>query len=1149
MVIINRLSCKGFKSFANKTELLFGNGFNCIIGPNGSGKSNIMDSLCFVLGKSSAKEMRAEKSSNLIFNGGKKHTPSKEAEVSIEFDNSAKEFPVNSKEVKITRLVKHSGNSVYKINDDVVTRQQVIDLLNNAKINPDGHNIVLQGDIINFISMKPVDRREILEEISGISIYEDKKQKCMNELAKVDSKLNEAEIILTEREVNLRELKKDRDHALKYRELEDEIRDNKATYLHLNIKEKNDNVLEIESKKKETEQKIEKTNNEISAIREKITSLKLDIKNINDEVETKGEKDQLILRKEIEELRTNIIKLNSRLEVCNNELLKINSRKDQLSNNIKDIGSKIIDLNKEKSKYEKDFQQINVKEKEAYNKLSELKKKYSFSAGSSLEDIDKKVEESISEINKLNESKQNLIRTKDQLIFKLSSLEEKLNNVKGFDLDSLKERKKLFKEVTERLNKFINQDSSYAAQLSTARHDFNNVYEELAKSRARQIGIQERSSSDLAVRKTLELSKSINGIYGTVSSLGKVDSKFALSLEVSAGQRVQSIVVESDLIAQKCIQNLKDNKLGIATFLPLNKIKARPIESDVKQLLKQKGVIGLALDLVKYELKYKDVFSYILGSTIIIDNIETGRKIGIGRARMVSIDGDLLETSGAMVGGYRIKRTGMGFMEKEIDESVLKLDQKYTELRKLIEHIENKKIENEVMINDLRKNKADIESEIIKVEKSFGFGVDMSSLLDEKKKITEENKELDNQLKSLEMKLKELQELHEKIKFQRNDIKSKLNNPEAIKSIEKIENEKMGLKETSLVIGGNIKNIETQIMTILMPEMEKTKQIIKQHDKEFSEFSEEIKNLGSILNERNNELKTKEDHEKKFHSGLKDLIEKRNKVTEKVQSFDNNIIREGEKLKQFEQKLNNISIDRAKLIAELEALQKEFEQYSNAKIKRGASIDELKSRINEYQKEMTKIGNVNLRALEVYDSIHEEYNKVSDKVVKIKSEKEDVLNMLNEVETKKKDIFMKTYKAITKNFVEIYNNIATKGEAIVNLENEENPFEGGVEIKIKIAGNKYLDMKSLSGGEKTLTALAFIFAIQEHSPSPFYLLDEVDAALDKKNSELLSKHIAKYSSKAQYIVISHNDHVITEANNIYGVSMQDGITKVISLKV
>ena len=1115
--------------------------------------SNIMDSLCFVLGKSSAKEMRAEKSANLIYHGNKKDGAAKEAEVTIVFDNSTKVFSTDKEEAAITRIVKRNGTSVYKINEDIRTRQQVIDFLNTARIDPDGHNIVLQGDIIGFTEMKPEERRKVIEEISGISIYDDKKHKCLNELEKVDSRLNETEIILTERAANLRELKKERDQAIRYKELQESLKDDKGTYLHLHIKDKETKLEEIEKKKKEAEENISKAVKEIENLKNQILNFKEETKKINNEIEVKGEKEQLVLRKEIEELKTNIVKANSRIEICRNEIEKIKIRKEQLNNNIKDLNDKIKQLKSEKQKHEIKLKEIDDNEKVINSKLIQIKEKHGINndIGSTFEELDKDIEKSLSEISKTNEEKQNLLRKKDQLIFKLNSIDEKLNNLKGSseEVNKLKDNKKKFRELIEQLNKLMNEQSAIIPQLNKSRIDYNQISEDLAKMKARQIGIQEVSLGDLAIRKILELKKTLKGIHGTVSELGNVDSKYSLALEVAAGARIKSIVVETDIIAQKCIEHLKEHKLGTATFLPLNKIKSRVLQQNINEILKKEGVHGLATDIVKFDNKYSDIFGYVLGPTVIIDNVDIGRRIGIGNARMVTLEGDLLEPSGAMVGGYR-QKLGFGFMEKEVDENVVKLEDGMKNTRKLIDHLENKKTETEISISNLRDEKAHLESEILKVEKTLNIeGIDVNKILDEKKNISSEIKNFDSTILNYENKIKEVNKILEQLKVKREKAKEQLSNPEISKDLEKLEEDKLKLKEQYLTVQSSIKNIDVQVSTMLMPEIEKTDKIIKQHEKENEEFLKELKNIEEIYKNRIQELKIKENEEKKFYTNFKDLIEKRNKTGEKIQKIETTIVREEEKTKGHEQRLNNLSIDRAKFIAEIEGLNKEISQLGEIKIRRGINLEELKLRINENEKELIKIGNVNLRALEVYESIEKEYGTIVDKVSKLKIEKEDVLNMMNEIETSKNDIFMKTYNVISSKFSEIFSQLTTKGEAFMELENKEMPLQGGIEIQIKIASNKQLDMKSLSGGEKTLAALALIFSIQEHAPSPFYLLDEVDAALDKKNSEMLSKLIQKYSSKAQYIVISHNDHVMGEAEYLYGVSMQNGITKVVSLKV
>jgi len=301
MTKINKLVMHGFKSFAKRTELVFGEKFNCVVGPNGSGKSNILDALCFVLGKSSAKALRTEKASNLIYNGGKDKKPASHAEVSLYFDNTKKVFPTDEEEVKISRIVRPNGNSIYKINDETRTRFQVLELLSIANINPEGYNIILQGDITRFVSMPTEERRLLVEQISGISVYEEKKQKAINELNKVDEKLKEAGIILAERETQLKELKKERDQATKYNEMSHSIKVNKASLLHKTLKRKNQEHEELDDKNKKTKEKLDKKTDEMLAVKNKIKEGRNSIDTINKEIESRGEKEQVDIHKEVEE--------------------------------------------------------------------------------------------------------------------------------------------------------------------------------------------------------------------------------------------------------------------------------------------------------------------------------------------------------------------------------------------------------------------------------------------------------------------------------------------------------------------------------------------------------------------------------------------------------------------------------------------------------------------------------------------------------------------------------------------------------------------------------------------------------------------------------------------------------------------------------
>ena len=1146
MTTIQKLKIRGFKSFAKPIEIVFGKDFSVVLGPNGSGKSNIMDALCFVLGKSSAKSMRAEKSSHLIFNGGKNSSPAKDAEVSIYFDNSNKEFPLQDYIIKVSRIIKNSGNSVYKINDKVMTRQQLIDLLSHAKIDPDGHNIILQGDIIRFTEMPPDERRQIIEDICGISLYEDKKQKALNELDNVGKKLSEVSIILTERETYLRELKKERDHALKYRELERNIKSNKATFLNIQLKDKESKKLEIDVKIEEIQDSLDKINQKISEYSSIILNKKNEIESINKEIELKSEVEQIEIQKETTTLKTDIVKLTSRLETCKNEINKINQRKEQLKLGLQDLNNTIKNLDKNKIELNNQLKNLQKDEQLTIDKIASFKEKHKLSDNDSIleiEKIEKQLDILSDNLTKLQQDKEKILKEKFQNDAKIESLKEKLGNLLKLEKDyNIKTVKANFKKLSDELEKRIDEDLILAAQLQKARKELNENSSELNKLQIKQSSVNEVLYLDNAIKKILSLKK--QGVYGTVADLIKVPSKYKLALEVAAGQRVKSLIVENDKIAEECIRILKQNKLGIATFLPLNKIQGKSI-----QQIKSKGIHGSCLDLISFDPKFKNAFSYVFGSTIVVDDIQTARDIGIGRARMVTLEGDLFEQSGAIVGGYR-KQSIIALKEKDVDDNINKIQKDISRLEGVISTLDKRKQENENKITTLRKERFDLEGNLLKYQKNTS-SLDIEELKKEIKEL--EKDDINKKLSDFEKEIVSINKEISSLKTKKQNLKSNtidLSNPQIISELERLENKKQNIREQIIQINTELKNIDLQISNIHLPELDKTQQIIKQHNKEAEDFEKETSELNKNLQESKEFLKEKEKKETQFYKDYKNLFNKRSKLSEDIQKHENLISSESLKIKENENKINTISLNRAKIIAEYEGLLAAFEEFKGIELRQDISSEQCKHEIDKFEKMMSQMGNVNLKALEIYEDIEKEYQELLNKSEKLKIEKEDVIKMMQEIETKKKDIFMKTFKIISDNFERIFLELSTKGEAFLELENKENPLEGGLNIKVKMSTNKYLDIKSLSGGEKTLTALSFIFAIQEYQPASFYLLDEVDAALDKRNSEMLSRLINKYAQKAQYILISHNDSIISEANQIYGVSMQqNGVSKVVSLKI
>jgi len=1162
MTIITRLVMHGFKSFAKRTEMIFGSNFNCVLGPNGSGKSNVLDALCFVLGRSSAKSLRAESSKNLIYNGGKLKNPSKDAEVSIFFDNAKKLFPVELPEIKVSRIVRQNGQSVYKINDKTRTRQEVLELLGYGKIDPEGYNIILQGDIVRFCEMSPIERRGLIEEISGISIYEEKKNKAINELNHVEERLREAEIVLKERDSRLRELKKDRDQALKYKDITDKLNKNKASLIDIQIKRKKTGKEAYDKRINGMQEKLDRINAEISKLKNTIAEKKSEIERINKDIESKGEKEQVAVHKEVESLKVELATSFSRRESYENEIVKIKERMQNLSLNISEANEKIKKLEEDKKRIQKEVSTGEHSIAEINKKTSDFKKKHSLDNLGNIEKeaetIDGGMEEKQKEVINLRQEQQELLRKKDRLEFQIQSIDEKISKVLSIEkeqkgqIDEMKRKQSEFKKITIELSEFLNLDSSFASQLGEAKIKLSSAQDELAKLNTRNISIQETVAGDMAAKKVKE--SSIKGIYGPVSELGEVSSKYSLALEIAAGNKIKGIVVEDDRVASQCIKFLKENKFGVATFLPLNKIKPKPIGAEASEIRKQTGVQGFAIDLVKFDPKFKNVFSYVFGESLVVDTIETARSIGIGKAKMVTIDGDLAEISGAMQGGYRGKRSvGVGFKEKDIAEGIEKHEKIVQDSESIIKSLESKRKENEKKIENLRKLKASLEGEIIKMEKSLHLesgDLDINKKL--KQQIFGEIKEAEKAMNAVQSKIDSSNDLLTKIKTRKQELRDKigtLRNPVLIAELNAFEEKKKEISAVILERNSELKNIEVQKTTMLEPEKENIARIIKQHEKEEENFRAKLKELLEKIKVDEKTLKEKEKVQSEFLGRFRDLFTQRQKMDEDLKKLDKKTEEANAVSREVELKKNEVSVERAKIFAELDGLEREFEPFRGMELFTHKSEDELRKEIKDSEIFMIKAGNINMRALEVYDLVEKEYGELVEKKEGLKTEKEDVLVMMNAIETKKKELFMKTFDVINGNFQRIFSALSTKGESSLILENKEQPFEGGILIKVRITGNKFLDIRSLSGGEKTMTALAFIFSIQEHEPAHFYVLDEVDAALDKRNSEKLAKLVRKYSEGAQYIMISHNDSVISEADHLYGVAMtEDGTSKVVSLK-
>ncbi|MEM3091410.1 MAG: chromosome segregation SMC family protein [Candidatus Pacearchaeota archaeon] len=951
---IKKLVIHGFKSFPKKTEIPFTKGINVILGPNGSGKSNISDAICFVLGRLSTKSMRATKAENLIFLGTKDIPHAKEASVEIVFDNSDRVFSLDSDEVVIKRIVRRNGQSIYKIGDETKTRQEILSLLAQAGIDPQGFNIILQGEIQSFVRMQSEERRKIIEEVAGISVYESRKEKSLHELEKTEEKLKEIASILRERTAYLKNLERERQEALKFKKLEEESKKIKASIISY----------DLHKKKKESDginQDIENKIKEIEKIKKIIISLETEIKNfqskiekINLDIQKSTGFQQEKINEEIANLRIEISSLNVKAENKEAKILELSKNKEEIKNAIKKIEAEIKEIESEEPTLDKKEIKIDKLKKELELLDSKRKKFYMIKSG-------------------------------------IPSLR-----------DRIQDKTNLIQNYNNELDILIRQIESISAEISDQKADKTKL------EKLKNLLTEKKNLINNLLRKEIELEKS-------------------------------NSFNESEIENQKKIIE-KISKMDIC---PVCKSKITPQHID--------------------EIK-NEILPYI-------DSLK--KQIDSSNHQLKTI--------------YQKKE----ILTKEIED----LNEQISKLEKDIEKI--------FIVND-KKNQLKIITE--KIEETKKELDELDSKRKKFEKMVEADVGIEKKYETLRIEIQEL----------------------ALRSKETLKSEAEFKKR----------------------ELERFNISIKQIINDEKDTQEEFSSLKRLIEEKTKTLELKKKQEEELSGKFKTLIKERDALYTKVREKETEILKKKHEINIIEIEINDLKILKARIDAEAENLEAEMMEFKDIEVIK-TNREVLVERLEIIQQKLSQIGVVNLRSLEVYDSIKKEYDSVKEKADKIEKEKESILKIIHEIDIKKKRTFLETMKKLNELFSRNFRQLSPKAEVLLEIDNPKEPFEegSGVQIIVKMGHGKYFDVKSLSGGEQTLVALSLIFAIQEYKPYYFYLLDEIDAALDKRNSERLASLLDKYMLNGQYIIITHNDEIISRATNLYGISMYEGISKIISLKV
>lgn len=1155
MVHIKKITTKGFKSYGNRRiSVKLSPNFTCIVGPNGSGKSNVIDAVSFVLGRLSTKSMRASVLADLIFTGSKNMNPAKYAEVSIYLDNTDGELPFERKEVIISRNVDMSGKSVYRVNRKRETRTYVLDILSQVGIFPEGHNIIMQGDITRFIKMSPWERRGVIEEISGIAEYQERKDRGDRELNKAEDNIARVELVLNEVEKQMNRLEVEKTNALRYKSLKEEIYSCKG-WLYKGELQNAKQLL------KDTVKDIEKNKEEIAKNNQKITDIKNDIEQkdenfdlINSEIEKLGEEKHVSITKEIERLKGEIRTIEQGLTFIKNQKQQLQTEKERNEIKLKENRNKVTAASEK-------IETLHNKKKELKTHILDLKKEYqdhvsvlSETGLENLEKISHELDEKKNtffsleaQLNVLENDIANLKESNNELETELQELYSENDSV-------LKEISQLETELADTQKDIAQTTSEYnnlKQERETIKHKLDEIETNFLKKRSQSIKLhsklqalkeEKRSSFHKAVNTILKAKDKFTGVYGTISQLGETEAEYQTALEVAAGSRLHNVVVESTETAKECIQYLKDVKAGRATFLPLDRMRKRKYPP-----VKKEGVIDYAVNLVRFDPQFRPAFENVFSDTLVVKDLEVDLK---GK-RLVTLEGDIFERGGAITGGHYFKRKYSSAFTLSEDK------EKFKQLQKELEYLKQQKTKLDDQLHT-------IEPKMQKVyDKNLKLKERIPSLNKELTRLKKESEDVLSHMKEKEYKKEEIvqkiQKKNDKLSYCTNKItdlesdiktleteKEEISKPLKQDELERIETELESLRENLSAVESEIVQTESR-QKYLKDDIQDIENTITKTNPEIAEIEEKISEKEQEKSKFDHKLEEKQKEEKGFDEKIRDLRKQRDAIREDMSTLRGEKEVLQKKVYKAESSLNLLKNKKEQLQEKIDELQDLSSQYPVEG--EYEDIKELKFKIKKMEREKELLEPINMRAVEEFEDVQLRYNELKTRIDKLYEERKSILEFIEEVESQKKSVFFEAYYNVAENFSRIFAELSPGGSGSLSLENEKDPFEGGLEIEASPKGKELKRVEAMSGGEKALTALAFVFAVQQYKPAPFYFFDEIDAHLDDENATRVAELIKRASEDTQFIVITLRDVMMAAADVLYGVSMKEQVSKIVSVEL
>lgn len=1181
-MFLKQLEIHGFKSFAEKIELNFGNTINAIVGPNGSGKSNISDAIRWVLGEQSVKALRGSRMEDVIFAGSDSKKALGFAEVNLCIDNSDRKLPVDYTEINIMRRMYRSGESEYFINKTACRLKDIYELFMDTGIGRDGYSIIGQGRIDEILSNKSEDRRNVFEEAAGIVKYKTRKHEAEKKLEQTKQNIIRITDIIEEIQTQLEPLKEQAEVARRYRGILEELKSIEVNLMLQSI-DKYKNRLIAAKREAEDIQGLIGEKSSFAAqlelkhgnLRVLLSDLEVGINELGEEIHhLENHREKLdgecnLLQERIKNLNLNSDRLSKRYAELKDETDKVRLNKEQSS-------SKLIELNTA-------YSEISVK---INGKMADFES--SFRAINDIEsDLGDKQQKFISLINNISELKSKINSTN---VF-IENIKKRKAQVEG-DVSLLtlqqKDKEKQYNRAVEELEDFIRKTDICKEQiegLKSKKQECESgiaLLEESADklkserdallSRLKALEDMERDHGGYsrAVKVLMtEYHRITKGFCGAVGEMIKVPSRYVTAIEIALGGSVQSIVTETEHDAKQLIEYLKENKAGRSTFLPISSVKPRSFSDREKQLFNMEGFVGVASELVEYDSKIRNIMESLLGRTAVVRDIDTAiklaRKAGY-EYKIVTLAGEIINAGGSMTGGslqsssssvlsrkneIDTLRVGYNSRHKELEELNIKLEGLKKQAEEISSDIDfkteifhslqidinnyknrcdNFKNDMEVIADRISinlKDLGDLDREFNETQRIIGDNTKKAEAVEKEKQVIEE------QISGLQEQMKQFQEVRDAYNEEITELKIKLASVEHNK------------KTTE----SSINDMEERIRSI-QEEIGVSRTEIESASREVAELSSELENkkaetAGTIAaaDEKHMLLSEKEKEKAAKH--------------EEIQKLEADVKEYNKDIAALQGDLHKVEMQTARLELELEntelrLLETYDMSYNKAQEYRdeGLNLSWAAKRCEELKNDIRSMGTVNVNAIEEYEKLSERYNFLSTQVEDLTKARDNLIAVIAEIAESMKLQFITEFNKINENFNEVFKQLFGGGHAELVLSDEDNVLESGIEIIAKPPGKKLQNLMLLSGGERALTAIALLFGILKMKPAPFCVLDEIDAALDDANVDRYAEFLVNFSVTTQFIIVTHRKGTMEAADCLYGVSMEDnGISKLVSVKL